>query len=66
MTTGDIMKHLLPLILIALPGLLLSGCSDANMPKPPPKVPVPKAADSAMHSPADGARQRPGFGRLSA
>lgn len=66
MTSEDIMKHLVPFTLIALLSLLLSGCPDANMPKPPPKVPVPKAADSALHSPADDARQRPDFGRLSA
>ncbi|MDP2254708.1 MAG: hypothetical protein Q8K05_01400 [Polaromonas sp.] len=55
------MKHLLPLTLIALMSLLLSGCPDAKIPKPPPKVPVPKAAASALHSPADVAFQRLGF-----
>lgn len=60
------MKHLLPLTLIAALGLLLSGCPDTKLPTPPPHVPVPKADASALHSPADDARQRPGFGRLSA
>jgi len=47
------MKSLLPLPLITLLALLLSGCPDANIPKPPPKIPVPKAAASALQSPAD-------------
>jgi hypothetical protein len=33
------MNKLLPLTLLAL---LLSGCSDSKLPKPPPKVPEPK------------------------
>jgi hypothetical protein len=51
-TSGDIMKHLLPLPLIALLALLLSGCPDAKLPSPPPNVPVPKAAGSALLNPA--------------
>lgn len=60
------MKHLFPFTLTAVLALLLSGCPDTKIPKVPPKVPVPKAADSALFSPADDARQQPGFGRLSA
>ena len=36
------MKKLAPLTLLALVALLLSGCPDSKMPKPPPKVPEPK------------------------
>jgi hypothetical protein len=64
------MKHHLPLPLplplIALLALMLSGCPDTRMPKVPPKVPVPKAADSAVHSPPGDARRPAPFGRLSA
>jgi hypothetical protein len=59
------MKHLLTLPLIALLGLLLSGCPDAKLPTPPPNVPVPKAAGSALHTPAglaNPATPRPGSG----
>ena len=49
------MKHFLPLPLIAVLALLLSGCSDSQLPNVPPKVPVPKAADSALHRLADDA-----------
>jgi hypothetical protein len=59
------MKHLLTLPLIALLGLLLSGCPDAKLPKPPPHVPVPKAAGSALHNTASTATPLPGFGRVS-
>jgi hypothetical protein len=47
------MKSLLPLPLITLLALLLSGCPDANIPRPPPKIPLPKAAASAPQSQAD-------------
>jgi hypothetical protein len=60
------MKHHLPLPMIAVLALLLSGCPDTRMPKVPPKVPVPKAADSAVHSSFDDARRQTPFGRLSA
>ena len=63
------MKHLLTLPLIALLGSTLSGCSDAKLPKPPPHVPVPKAAGSALPAPAGlaGAATRlPASGRVSA
>lgn len=63
------MKHLFPLTLIALLGLLLSGCPDAKLPTPPPNVPVPKAAGSALHNPsgpADPATPLPGSGWVSA
>ena len=41
------MKPFLPLLPIALAGvLLLSGCPDTQMPKAPPKVPEPKAASA--------------------
>lgn len=60
------MKHLLPLTLIALLGLLLSGCPDAKLPTPPPNVPVPKAAGSALLNPAGPAIPLPGFGGVSA
>ena len=36
------MKKLAPLTLLVLVALLLSGCPDSKMPKPPPKVPEPK------------------------
>jgi hypothetical protein len=39
------MKPLLPFTLAGL--LLLSACPDPKSPKAPPKVPEPKAADSA-------------------
>jgi hypothetical protein len=39
------MKKLLPLTLLAL---LLSGCPDAKIPKPPPKVPEPKLMTSTF------------------
>jgi hypothetical protein len=59
------MKHLLPLPLIAVLGLLLSGCPDAKLPTPPPHVPVPKAAGSTLHNTASTATPLPGFGRVS-
>ncbi|MDO8458983.1 MAG: hypothetical protein Q7T07_18945 [Burkholderiaceae bacterium] len=59
------MKHLLTLPLIALLGLLLSGCPDAKLPTPP-HVPVPKAAGSALHSPADSATTLRGSGWVHA
>ncbi|MDO8719610.1 MAG: hypothetical protein Q7K20_11615 [Polaromonas sp.] len=60
------MKHLLPLPLIAVLGLLLSGCPDAKLPTPPPHVPVPKAAGSALLNPASTATPLPGSGRVRA
>lgn len=63
------MKHLFPLTLIASLGLLLSGCPDAKLPTPPPHVPVPKAAGSALLNPtdpADIATPLPGSGWVSA
>jgi hypothetical protein len=40
------MKKLVPLTLLAL---LLSGCPDSKMPKPPPKVPQPKLMTDTFH-----------------
>jgi hypothetical protein len=41
------MKSLPPLLPITLAGmLLLSGCPDTQVPKAPPKVPEPKAANA--------------------
>lgn len=60
------MKHLLPLPLIAVLALLLSGCPDSKLPNVPPKVPVPKAADSALHQPADAARPLTGAAPMRA
>jgi hypothetical protein len=41
------MKKLLPLTLLAL---LLSGCPDSRIPKPPPKVPEPKLMTSPLQA----------------
>ena len=41
------MKRLVPLILLAL---LLSGCPDSKIPKPPPKVPEPKLMTSTLYA----------------
>ncbi|MFC5523561.1 hypothetical protein [Polaromonas jejuensis] len=43
--SGDTMKSLLPLTLLAL---LLSGCPDTKLPKPPSNVPEPKV-DGALY-----------------
>lgn len=50
------MKHLFSFPLIAMLALLLSGCPDTQVPKVPPSIPTPKAADSALQRPADDAR----------
>ncbi|MCJ7798447.1 MAG: hypothetical protein MUP33_01570 [Polaromonas sp.] len=60
------MKHLSPVPLIATLALLLSGCPDTGVPKVPPNIPAPKAADSALQRPADDARPRAGVARLRA
>jgi hypothetical protein len=39
------MKKLVPLTLLAL---LLSGCPNSKIPKPPPKVPEPKLITATM------------------
>jgi len=45
------MKPIPPLLPIALAGvLLLSGCPDTQMPKAPPKVPEPKAANALQQT----------------
>ena len=41
------MKKLVPLALVAL---LLSGCPDSKLPKPPPKVPEPKLTATMRHT----------------
>lgn len=43
------MKAVIPLLMAAL---LLSGCPDARIPKPPPRVPHPKADTTLFYSPA--------------
>jgi PBP1b-binding outer membrane lipoprotein LpoB len=43
------MKAVIPLLMTAL---LLSGCPDARIPKPPPRVPHPKADTTSFYSPA--------------
>jgi hypothetical protein len=43
MRPGDNMKPFLPFTLAGL--LLLSACPDSKVPKAPPKVPEPKAAN---------------------
>lgn len=61
------MKSFLSLSLMTLLALLLSGCPDARIPKPPPKIPLPKEAASAPHdrtkakSMARGPITQPGF-----
>ena len=44
------MKLYLPLLLVTL---LLCGCPDARLPKPPSKAPEPKAVPNALYIPID-------------
>ena len=44
------MKPFFPLLLVTL---LLCGCPDAKMPKPPSKAPEPKAVPNALYTPID-------------
>lgn len=44
------MKRYLPLLLVTL---LLCGCPDARLPKPPSKAPEPKAVPNALYAPID-------------
>ncbi|WP_341904511.1 hypothetical protein [Polaromonas sp. YR568] len=49
------MKHLLAALCIPVM-LLLAGCPDTKLPKPPSQIPEPKAASPVSGAPAANAR----------
>ncbi len=52
---GHTMKHLLSTLCIPVM-LVLAGCPDTKLPKPPSQIPEPKAANPVSGAPAANAR----------
>ena len=52
------------MLMMILPGLLLAGCIDKDVPKPPPRVPKPRIDATASGQP--GSRQSDGSSTLQA
>lgn len=52
------MKLIFPLTFVTL---LLCGCPDSKLPKPPPKIPEPKMDSSALYRSPVAPSANPGF-----
>jgi len=53
------MKTLLQLVPLVLGTVLLCGCPDTKLPKPPPQIPEPKISGSTGPAPTDQATLAP-------